>query len=168
MRIIAIKRPPRVLQSALGDSEPQITDADAVKGATFSLAGRIAVVGAIVLALIILAGGIVYWIKWQRYPVVVTIGVPGTGTTEDPFAKKPGPLVPITPEMLRVSSIALGNPPLTIVNGKRLGEGEWLVVPTALGDASVGVIQIEDGVVRFRHGGETISAKLQIAEKTSH
>jgi hypothetical protein len=56
---------------------------------------------------------------------------------------------------------------LTIVNGKRLAEGEWLVVTTPLGDASVRVIQIEDGVVRFRHGGETISAKLRAAQKTA-
>jgi hypothetical protein len=69
--------------------------------------------------------------------------------------------------MLHVSSIALGNPHLTIVNGKRLAEGEWLVVTTPLGEASVRIIQIEDGVVRFRHGGETISAKLQAAQKTA-
>jgi hypothetical protein len=66
--------------------------------------------------------------------------------------------------MLHVSSIALGNPRLTIVNGKRLAENDWLVVSTPLGDASVRVIQIEDGVVRFKHGEETIAAKLQAEE----
>ena len=172
MHIIERKRQPRLLQSAVTNPKLQSTDAARSERATFSSPTRIAVVAGIVLVLVILAAGVAYWIEWQRfewqrYPVVVTIGVPETGAAGDPLAKKPGPLVPVAPDMLHVSSIALGNPHLTIVNGKRLAEGEWLVVATSLGDASVRVIQIEDGVVRFRHGGETISAKLQAAQKTA-
>jgi hypothetical protein len=167
MHIIERKRQPRLLQSAVTNPELQITDAARSERATFSSARRIAVVAGIVLVLLVLAAGVAYWIEWQRYPVVVTIGVPDTGTAGDPLAKRPGPLVPVAPDMLHVSSIALGNPHLTIVNGKRLAEGDWLVVATSFGDASVRVIQIEDGVVRFKHGGETISAKLQAAQKTA-
>jgi len=76
--------------------------------------------------------------------------------------------VPVNPEMLHVSSIALGNPRLTIVNGKRLAEGDWLVLSTYLGAASVRCIQIDDGIVRFRHGGEMLSAKLHVVEKAGH
>ena len=165
MHIIERKRRPRLLQSAV--TNPELQSIDAARRATFSSARRIAVVAGIVLVLLILAAGVAYWIEWQRYPVVVTIGVPNTGTAGDPLAKRPGPLVPVAPDMLHVSSIALGNPHLTIVNGKRLAEGDWLVVATSLGDASVRVIQIEDGVVRFKHGGETISAKLRAAQKTA-
>ena len=165
MHVIERKRQPRLLQSAV--TNPELQSIDAAKRATFSSARRIAVVAGIVLVLLILAAGVAYWIEWQRYPVVVTIGVPDTGTAGDPLAKRTGPLVPVVPDMLHVSSIALGNPHLTIVNGKRLAEGDWLVVATSLGDASVRVIQIEDGVVRFKHGGETISAKLQAAQKTA-
>jgi hypothetical protein len=167
MHIIARKPQPRLLQSAVTNPEPQGTNAATHERADFSRARRIAVVAGFVLALLILAAGVAYWIQWQRYPVVVTIAVPDTGAAGDPLAKRPGPLVPVAPDMLHVSSIALGNPHLTIVNGKRLAEGEWLVVTTPFGDASVRVNQIEDGVVRFRHGGETISAKLQAAQKTA-
>ena len=97
-----------------------------------------------------------------------TIGVPDANVAGDPLKNKKGPLVPVSPEMLHVSSIALGTPRLTIVNGKRLAEGDWLVITTPLGAASLRLTQIEDGFVRFRHGGETISAKLQIVEKTAH
>jgi hypothetical protein len=52
---------------------------------------------------------------------------------------------------------------LTIVNGKRLAEQDWLVLKTPAGEASVRVISIQDGFVRFKHGGETIDARLQLA-----
>jgi hypothetical protein len=168
MQIVRPDKPRRrLLQTAITNPELQGTNAATRERANSSPARRIAVVAGIALVLIILAGGVAYWIEWQRYPVVVTIGVPDTGAAGDPLARRRGPLVPVAPDMLHVSSIALGNPHLTIVNGKRLAEGEWLVVTTPLGEASVRIIQIEDGVVRFRHGGETISAKLQAAQKTA-
>ena len=157
MKIIARKPQPRLLQSAVSSPETPATTPP-VERRTFG--ARLALIG-IALALVLLAGGAIYWVQSERYPVVVTIAVPDRGAAGDPLANRPGPLVPIKPELLHVSSIALGNPRLTIVNGKRLAENDWLVVSTPLGDGSVRVIQIEDGVVRFRHGGETISAKLQ-------
>lgn len=50
------------------------------------------------------------------------------------------------------------------MNGKRLAEEDWLVVKTALGEASVRVISIQDGFVRFKHGGNTIEARLELAQ----
>ena len=67
--------------------------------------------------------------------------------------------------MLHVTSIALGTPPLTIVNGKRLAEGDSLVMNTPLGAVTIYVVSIEDGLVRFRHGGETIDATLQVEKR---
>ena len=162
MHVIPRKVQPRLLRSAVTNPEIQIAD-DA--GRAFSAVGRIAIIGGIIFAVIVSAGLVLYRTHSQKYPVVVTIGVPDKGASGDPLAHALGPLVPVKPEMLRVSSIALGNPRLTIVNGKRVGEGDWLVVQTPLGAASLRIVQIEDGIVRFRHGGDTISAKLQTADK---
>lgn len=165
MHIIERKPQPRLLQSAVTNAELQSAPGPTDQGSGLSSARRIALIGGIILLFLLLAGGVTYWIRAERYPVVVTIGVPDRGASQDPLGKRAGPLVPVNPEMLHVSSIALGNPRLTIVNGKRLAEGDWLIVSTPVGAASVRCVQIEDGIVRFRHGGETLSAKLHIVEK---
>ena len=97
----------------------------------------------------------------------MTIGVPEKPSPVDPETNIRQSLIPVTPDMLYVSAIALGKPNLAIVNGRELSEGDWLAVRTQLGNASIQLTQIEDGMVRFRHGGETITAKLQAgARKT--
>jgi len=119
------------------------------------------------LVLLILFGfatfvaGAIYWYQTRHFPVVVAISPPDTRNNDG--VGKPAPLVPLGPDMLHVTSIALGNPPLAIVNGKRLAEEDWLVVKTPSGEVSVRVVLIQDGYVRFKHGGETIDARLQIA-----
>ena len=111
------------------------------------------------LGLATFATGAIYWYQTRHFPVVVAISPP-EARDKDAFGK-PGALIPIDPEMLHVTSIALGNPRLTIVNGKRLAEQDWLVVKTPSGEAGVRVISIQDGLVKFMHGGETIDAHLQ-------
>ena len=71
-----------------------------------------------------------------------------------------GNVVPVFPEMLKVSSIAMGKTPLAIVNGKRVAVGDWLDVKTDHGTATVVVENIDDGVVHCRNGDMTIDAKL--------
>lgn len=119
----------------------------------------------ILLGFAIFAAGAIYWYESRRLPVVVAI-TPPDGRDKDPLGKS-GALVPISPDLLHVTSIALGNPRLTIVNGKRLAEEDWLVVKTPNGEGSVRVISIQDGFVRFKHGGNTIDAKLQLVPTTA-
>jgi len=114
----------------------------------------------ILFGLAAFAAGSVYWYQTRHFPVVVTITPPDRPLHPDPLGDR-GALVPISPDMLHVTSIAMGKPRLTIVNGKRLAEEDWLVVKTPNGEASVRVVSIEDGQVRFKHGGETIDAHLQ-------
>ena len=114
----------------------------------------------VLLGLAAFAAGSIYWYQTRHFPVVVTITPPDRPSQPDPLANR-GTLVPINPDLLHVTSIAMGNPRLTIVNGKRLAEEDWLVVKTPSGEASVRVISIQDGLVRFKHGGETIDARLQ-------
>lgn len=107
-----------------------------------------------------LAAGSIYWYQTSHFPVVVAITPPDRPLHPDPLGDR-GALVPISPDLLHVTSIALGSPRLTIVNGKRLAEEDWLIVKTPNGEASVRVVSIEDGVVRFKHGGNTLDARLQ-------
>ena len=105
------------------------------------------------------AAGAIYWYQTRHFPIVVAISPPDRPDTDS--LGKPVALVPVSPELLHVTSIAMGNPRLTIVNGKRLAEQDWLVIKTPQGEASVRVISIMDGMVRFKHGGETSEARLQ-------
>jgi len=124
--------------------------------------GRIMLFTGIIFALMLIAFGIIYRMESRQFPVVVTIAVPEKKVQpEDVPADKTTTLVPVNPDMLHVTSIALGETPLTIVNGKRLAEGDGLAIATPLGTATVRVEQIQDGLVRFRHGGETIDVKMQ-------
>jgi hypothetical protein len=109
------------------------------------------------------AGGI-YWYQTRHFPVVVAINPPDPApeVRDKDATGKTGVLIPVSPDLLHVTSIALGNPRLTIVNGKRLAEQDWLVLKTPHGDASVRVILIQDGFVRFKHGGETMDVPLQV------
>lgn len=116
----------------------------------------------ILLGVALLGAGIIYWIQVRNYPVIVAISPPD-GRDKDPLGSR-GALVPVSPDLLHVTSIALGTQHLTIVNGKRLAEGDWLIVKTPKGEASVRVISIEDGFVRFKHGGNTLDARLQVVD----
>jgi hypothetical protein len=70
-------------------------------------------------------------------------------------------LVPVSSDMLSVSSIALGRDPVAIVNGTEVSEGATLQVQTTNGTANVTVISIRDGVVAFKYGDQTILANLR-------
>jgi hypothetical protein len=114
----------------------------------------------ILLGVALLGAGIIYWIESRQSSVIVAISPPDE-RDKDPLGSR-GALVPVSPDLLHVTSIALGTQHLTIVNGKRLAEGDWLIVKTPKGEASVRVISIEDGFVRFKHGGNTIDSRLQM------
>ena len=75
----------------------------------------------------------------------------------------------VNADALHVSTIVLGSPPLTVVNGKQLAEGDWLEVRTTNGVAALRVIKIEDGAVHFGYGGHVIDATFdsQVAAKRS-
>jgi hypothetical protein len=72
----------------------------------------------------------------------------------------PSPSVTVTPDMLHVTSIALGQPRLAVVNGVELTEGQSLEVKAGDGSAILRLTSIVDGVVTFKLGGQTFSAKL--------
>jgi hypothetical protein len=159
---ITVRRPEpgsKVIYSDSNEAEQASSEMTADESST---GRRLLIVFMIFLVLGILAAGIVYWVQARQFPVVVAISPPDRPAKPDPLGDR-GTLVPVRPDLLHVTSIALGTPRLTIVNGKRLAEEDWLVVKTPQGEASVRVILIQDGLVRFKHGGETIDARLQMA-----
>jgi hypothetical protein len=153
----------KIIYSAVMRSERRPVEVVAENPAPITPGRVVVICGAIVLALTGVGGGVAYWMETHRYPVVVAIDLPEKESQKDPLSGRAGPLVPVSPDLVHVTSIALGTPNLTIVNGKRLAEGDWLVVNAPLGAASLRVISIQDGLVRFRHGGEAIDIKLQAA-----
>ena len=68
--------------------------------------------------------------------------------------------VRVTPDMFRVTSIALGDTPLAIINGKRVAEGESVQVTVGGRGILFQVAKIEDGVVHLAHGQQVIDAHL--------
>ena len=75
---------------------------------------------------------------------------------------QPEPEAPflITEDMFHVTSIALGQPRLAVVNGVALSEGECLTIVAGNHIAGVRVIDIADGAVTLKVGSQTLSAKL--------
>lgn len=150
----------RIIYSDSIQAEPQTSSEVSDEPST---GGRVLYLLGFVVCLAIFTAGVIFWIQSRQYPVVVAISPPDGRDHKDSLGNS-GTLIPLSPELLHVTSIALGTPRLTIVNGKRLAEEDWLVVKTALGEASVRVISIQDGFVRFKHGGNTIEARLELAK----
>ncbi|HST29441.1 MAG TPA: hypothetical protein VLK27_01220 [Chthoniobacterales bacterium] len=73
----------------------------------------------------------------------------------------PTVVVPVSADMVRVSSIALGRTPVAIVNGVAVEEGGTVRVQTTNGLAAVQILRIRDGVVECKYGEQMILAKLR-------
>jgi hypothetical protein len=82
-----------------------------------------------------------------------------------PDSVRPAVTLPVvTPEMLHVSSIALGRTPIAVVNGALVSEGAAVQLPMPDGNVVLRVQSIRDGAVDFRYGGKTISVNLGAAQ----
>ncbi len=152
----------KIIYSDSLTGDPQ-TSSEAIEEESSS-GKRLLTLLAIVLGLAVFAAGTIYWVQARHFPIVVAISPP-EGRDKDLLGNKSA-LIPLSPDLIHVTSIALGTPRLTIVNGKRLAEEDWLVVKTPQGEASVRIVSIQDGFVRFKHGGETIDARLQMVQAT--
>lgn len=73
----------------------------------------------------------------------------------------PSLLVPVSSDMIKVTSIALGHTPVAIVNGVAVTQGGTVQVHTTNGIADLHVVSIRDGVVQFKYGDQTILANLR-------
>jgi len=66
--------------------------------------------------------------------------------------------------MLHVTSIALGEVRLAVVNSKPMSEGDSLNLKTPAGVVTLRVTGIADGVVHFQYGGQAIDVKLLLPQ----
>jgi len=92
----------------------------------------------------------------QRKPALS--GTPPVTPASPPVAGEA--LVRIMPDMFRVTSIALGDVPLAIVNGKRVAEGDSLQLTLGGREIFLHVAKIEDGVIHLAHGEQVIDVHL--------
>jgi hypothetical protein len=177
LKIVRPEKPqPRLLQTAVSKAEPEtLTQAIPPPGGR-----RRKFIAIFLLFTILFVFGFVYLVEWKQSQRVAaihidlpesppaTIPIPAGSAIPIPVASTgtigvaAAPMAPgsVTAEMLHVTSIALGEPHLAVVNGKRLAEGESLLVATPAGVATLRVTRIEDGVVHFDYGGQLIDAKL--------
>jgi hypothetical protein len=119
----------------------------------FISVGDVSLLAVVMLFTGTIIGGSGYLIRELHRQVNVASSVVGLPPTEDPP-------ITVTPDMVHVSSIALGRPRLAIINGEPITEGQSFEIKTADGVATLQVVNIADGIVSFKYGTDTISAKL--------
>jgi hypothetical protein len=80
-------------------------------------------------------------------------------------SEMPAPIViQLSPEMIRVTAIALGHPRLAVINGDTVAEGDnvRLKVPNGPISLTLRVVRIADGWIDLTDGKQMFSARLTI------
>ena len=122
----------------------------------FISVGQVSFFAGITLFTAFVVGGSGYLIRELHRQVGVAWSAAGLPAALAPAVAQPL----VTPDMLHVSSIALGRAPVAVVNGRIIGEGASVTLETPEGNAILRVARIRDGAVEFRSGGQTISVNL--------
>lgn len=73
----------------------------------------------------------------------------------------PATVVPVSSDMLKITSIALGRSPIAIVNSVAVSEGGIVKIQTSKGTANVQLVRIQDGLVQFQYGEHPIFVNLR-------
>jgi hypothetical protein len=147
---------PNLLYTALSRVDRQAPEPERPEPFTFFTLGRVSVIVGIVLFIgSLFASSHLIQQLHREAGIPEAAAIPSVATSIAPTA-----FVPVTPDMLHVTSISLGDVRLTVVEGKQLAEGDWLPVTMPDGIIQVRVAKIEDGVVHFEYDGKTIDAKL--------
>jgi hypothetical protein len=157
------KTTPPVLHTAAQENETPKAEPTVETPTAAACKGRFTFVASVILVAITFSIGFSYLLQMRwPFPSPATHSSPATAFTAEPSisAAPTPPLIPLNADMLHVTAIALGQSNLAVVNGKRVTEGDSLVVVTSDGPAAVRVAKIEQGVVHFDYGTEKIEAKL--------
>jgi hypothetical protein len=122
-----------------------------------------------VLVILILAIGAV--IGWERFAangdqLFPTFIKARTNKLAAPDSIEAAPVITIqlSPDMIRVSAIALGHPRLAVINGQTVAEGDavTLQAPNSSVALTLRVAKIADGSIIFSDGKKMFSAQLTI------
>ena len=126
-------------------------------------------IGAVIGAILLSIGGIVYTRvagkDGDRFGFHTFIKARTHHLAEPGSAAPPAPIViQLSPEMIRVSAIALGHPRLAVINGKTVTEGDnvRLQAPNASFALILRVVKIGDGSIDLSDGTKTFSTQLTI------
>ena len=171
LRIVQRDRPPPRLVETAGSENDQskLGAAPVDSGPPPPQGGRLTFVGSILLIAIAFTVGLSYLLEKQWLHRSTTVSsdttlppVEATGETE---AGAGG--ATIQSDLFHVTAISLGSTRLAIVNGKKVAEGDTVVVSTSSGPATVRVAKIEDGVVHLVYGRDRIDVKVNagVAQK---
>ncbi|HYR22352.1 MAG TPA: hypothetical protein VEP30_05455 [Chthoniobacterales bacterium] len=131
--------------------------------------GRWVFVGAIMGAMLLSIGGIIFSRHAQKEgdesgPTFVKARThslaagPGSAATPAPI------IIQLSADMIRVSAIALGHPRLAVINGKTVAEGEGVTLqaPNSAVALILRVVKIGDGSIDLSDGKQMFSAQLTI------
>ena len=126
-------------------------------------------IGAMIGAMLLSIGGIIVT-KYPdkngdplHFPTFIkartqSLAEPGSGVPPAPI------VVQLSPEMVRVSAIALGHPRLAVINTKTVTEGDYVTLQAP--NSGVGlvlrVVKIGDGSIELADGTKVFSAQLTI------
>ncbi len=119
--------------------------------------GHLGLMAAVALGTATVVGGSGYLIRELHRQAGIARAV--VGLPAPPV--DPNVLVPISADMLKVSSIALGKTPAAIINGVPVGVEGIVNIQTNNGIAAVRVVRISDGMVQFKYGEQTLVANLR-------
>jgi hypothetical protein len=96
---------------------------------------------------------------FRKFVAVRTRSVaPATKT----ITHQPKITVQISPDLLRVTAIALGHPRLAVVNGKEVTEGDSITVraPTGGVEVTLRVVKIGDGSIQLTDGSQIVTTRM--------
>jgi hypothetical protein len=76
-------------------------------------------------------------------------------------------IVQISPDLLRVTAIALGHPRLAVINGKEMTEGDTLTVRAPNGgiEVTLRVVKIGDGSIQLTDGSQIVTTRMSPTER---
>jgi len=97
------------------------------------------------------------------FPTLVkarTNSVGAAGSNEPP----PPIVIQLSPDMVRVTAIALGHPRLAVINGKAVTEGDNVKLQASNSSVALilRVVKIGDGSIEFSDGKQEFNAQLTI------
>jgi hypothetical protein len=170
MRLISQKTPaPRLLSTVVPDLREKSHERTSVRSrlksvSLFSGNGRAIFVGLGVGAILICTVGILY--KRQQAARKHANEERRMVAVSTKSVSPPQPIViQISADLIHVSAISLGHPRLATINGRIVGEGEYVTIHTPAANIAVTlrVLKISDGRIELSNGPQVITARLEIA-----
>ncbi len=175
MQLVPNRIPPeRLIMSMDAQESPSVEDGSdspfvLKEAGVMSGNGRWVFIGAIVGAMLLSIGGIIFSRHGQkegdRFGFPTFIKARTHSLAEPGSAEPPAPIViQLSADMVRVSAIALGHPRLAVINGKTVAEGDsvTLQAPNASVALILRVVRIGDGSIDLSDGKKMFSAQLTI------